>query len=129
MSEKIEQNEQGVLQALNKEEGYVLKLLQGYLWYPIEEDIDLGKYLPKELDGEIHLLWDKITPPFTFFDNGTLASTQNVFQFTVVKVNKENVEIEEVGGILPWLADVIQEKLNTTPEGVGWQIMEDLRPI
>lgn len=99
------------------------RLLQGYIWYPKDADIDLSDYLPKELEGGIHLLWDEVRPPFAFFDDGTLAATQHIFQFTALTLN-DNPE-----GLTPWLAEVLQEKLLATPPGVGWQLMEDLREL
>ena len=100
-----------------------VRLLQGYIWYPKDAEIELSDYLPKNL-GDVHLLWDEVRPPFTFFDDGTLAATQHIFQFTALTRPGENPE-----GITPWLAEVLQEKLETTPPGVGWQLMEDLREL
>ena len=99
------------------------RLLQGYIWYPKDADIDLGDYLPRTLEPDIHVLWDEVRPPFTFFDDGTFAATQHIFQFTVL-TRSENPE-----GLTPWLAEVLQEKLETTPPGVGWQVLEDLREL
>ena len=100
-----------------------VRLLQGYIWYPKDAEIELSDYLPKNL-GDVHLLWDEVRPPFTFFDDGTLAATQHIFQFTALTRSGENPE-----GVTPWLAEVLQEKLETTPPGVGWQLMEDLREL
>ncbi len=100
------------------------RLLQGYIWYPKDADIELGAYLPRELEGGVHLLWDEVRPPFTFFDDGTLAATQHIFQFTALTLSGDNPE-----GLTPWLAEVLQEKLEATPPGVGWQLMEDLREL
>ena len=105
-----------------------LKLLQGYIWHPKELDVDLGDYLPTTLEGGVHVLWDRMPrPPFSFFDDGTLAASQHVYQFTVLKLLTD--EDDEPGGLIPWLAEILQEKLESTPEGVGWQIFEDLREI
>lgn len=101
-----------------------VRLLQGYIWYPQDEAIELGAYLPVGLEPNLHILWDEITPPFTFFDDGTLAATQHIFQFTVLSIGNPNPE-----GLLPWVAETLQEKLNATPAGVGWQIIEDLREL
>lgn len=103
-----------------------IRLLQGYIWYPKDEDIDLTVYLPRVLGEDVHLLWDEIRPPFTFFDDGTLAASQHIFQFTALKIMDED---ENVEALVPWLAEVLQEKLNSTPDSVGWQIMEDLREV
>lgn len=104
-----------------------VKLLQGYIWHPRDEEVRLDDYLPRELEGGIHLLWDEVTPPFTFFDDGTLAATQTIYQFTVLKLTEE--EESDPSGQLPWLAETLQAKLKATPEGVGWQVFEDLREV
>jgi hypothetical protein len=104
-----------------------IKLLQGYLWYPKELDLDLADYLPTTLDGDVHVLWDELPrPPFSFFDDGTLAATQRIHQLTVLTFAPDE---ESAGRLVPWLAEVLQSRLEATPDGVGWQVMEDLRPI
>lgn len=104
-----------------------IKLLQGYIWHPQDEGIDLGDFLPETLGEDIHLIWDPITPPFTFFDDGTLAATQRVYQFTVVKLDVR--QDDDPKAMLPWLEALIGEKLERTPPGVGWQIFGDLRNL
>jgi hypothetical protein len=105
-----------------------VKLLQGYIWHPRELEVDLGEYLPSEMEGDVHLLWDPLPQaPFTFFDDGTLAATQQVYQFTVVKLLEDDEE--DPSGLVPWLAEKLQEWLEQTPEGVGWQVFEDLREV
>lgn len=104
----------------------LVKLLQGYIWYPREAPIDLADYLPRRLEPDLHLLWDEVTPPFTFFDDGTFAASQHVLQFTVVKLVADD---EDVAALLPWLAETLQAKLEATPPGVGWQVFEDLREV
>lgn len=104
-----------------------IKLLQGYVWHPREAEIVLADYLPRTLEPRIHLLWDAMPQaPFTFFDDGTLSATQQFYQFTVLQLAND---AEEAGALLPWLAELIQDKLNMTPAGVGWQIFEDLRDV
>jgi hypothetical protein len=104
-----------------------VKLLQGYVWHPRDLDVDLADYLPARLDPDVHVLWDAMpAAPFTFFDDGTLAATQRVYQLTVMRFVPAD---EEPGALLPWLAQTLQEALEATPEGVGWQVMEDLREI
>jgi hypothetical protein len=104
-----------------------VKLLQGYIWHPKSEQVDLGTYLPKTLESTIHVLWDEMhAAPFAFFENGTLSSTQQFYQLTVVKLTEEG---EDPGGIIAWVAETLQAKLETTPKSVGWQILEDLRDI
>lgn len=104
-----------------------VRLLQGYLWHPRELELDFEQYLPRELPGKIHLLWDALPrAPFTFFDDGTLAETQVVYQFTVLTFAQET---DDPGSVLPWLAEQLQQKLEQTPAGVGWQLFDDMRPI
>ncbi len=100
------------------------RLLQGYIWFPKDADIDLEDYLPHTLGTDIHLLWDEVRPPFAFFDDGTLAATQHIFQFTALTLREENPE-----GLTPWLAETLQGRLEATPPGVGWQLLEDLREL
>ena len=88
-------------------EARATRLLQGYIWYPKDADIDLNAYLPHELEGEVHLLWDEVRPPFAFFDDGTLAATQHVFQFTALTLREQNPE-----GLTPWLAETLQARLD-----------------
>jgi len=117
----------------NNNEDKAVRLLQGYIWHPQDADVTLADYLPKRVGSDIHLLWDAITPPFTFFDDGTLAATQTIYQFTALMlVDAETAQDSErfdPTGITPWLADTLTEKLEHTPAGVGWQIMEDLREL
>lgn len=104
-----------------------VKLLQGYLWFPKDLDLDLGDYLPATIGDDVHVLWDELpAPPFTFFDDGTFAATQHVHQVTVLTFATDE---ETAGRLVPWLAEVLQGRLEQTPAGVGWQLMEDLRPI
>jgi hypothetical protein len=104
-----------------------IKLLQGYIWHPKTEEIDLGLYLPKTIGAAIHILWDKMpSAPFAFFGDGTLAATQQLYQFTVVKLTEED---EDPSSVVAWVAETLQAKLETTPPSVGWQILEDLREI
>ncbi len=104
-----------------------VKLLQGYIWHPKAEAIDLETYLPKTLEATIHVLWDDMpSAPFAFFENGILSSTQQFYQFTVVKLTEEG---EDPSAVTAWVAETLQTKLETTPKSVGWQILEDLREI
>ncbi len=104
-----------------------VKLLQGYIWHPKAEALDLAHYLPKTLEPSLHVMWDEMpAAPFAFFENGTLSSTQQFYQLTVVKLLEEG---EDPSSIVPWLAETLQAKLETTPKSVGWQILEDLREI
>jgi hypothetical protein len=104
-----------------------IKLLQGYVWHPKDDPIDLADHLPATIDPDVHILWDALPrAPFTFFDDGTLAATQTLYQLTVMTFDVDEASAER---LLPWIADRLQEALDGTPAGVGWQIMEDLRPI
>mgnify|MGYP000173132909 CR=1 FL=1 len=104
-----------------------IKLLQGYLWFPKDADVDLEAHLPTTLEPDVHVLWDELpNAPFAFFDDGTLAATQRIHQLTALTFAESE---EDAGRLVPWLAETLQAALETTPEGVGWQLMEDLRPI
>lgn len=104
-----------------------IKLLQGYLWHPRDLEVDFAQHLPRRLDPNVHVLWDEMPrAPFAFFDDGTLAASQRIYQFTVMTYAEDE---ETAGRLVPWLAEVLQRDLETTPAGVGWQIMEDLRPL
>lgn len=104
-----------------------LKLLQGYIWHPRDEAIDLGAYLPKTIGDEIHLLWDAMpSAPFTFFDDGTLSATQQLYQFTAIKLVAQD---DDGAAYLPELVRVLGEHLEATPKSVGWQLLEDRREV
>lgn len=104
-----------------------VKLLQGYIWHPKTEAINIADYIPKTMEANIHVLWDDMpSAPFAFFENGTLSSTQQFYQFTVVKLLEPE---EDPRAIVAWVAETLQGKLETTPKSVGWQILEDLREI
>ena len=105
----------------------VFKLLQGYVWHPRDAAVDLAAHLPREVGDDIRVLWDELPrAPFTFFDDGTLAETQTVYQLTVLAFLDPEAQPEP---LVPWLAEKLQADLETTPAGVGWQIMEDLREM
>lgn len=105
----------------------VFKLLQGYVWHPRDADVDLAQYLPDRVGGDVRVLFDALPrAPFTFFDDGTLAETQQVYQLTVLAFLHDD---QDPAALVPWLAETLQAKLEETPEGVGWQIMEDLREM
>ena len=104
----------------------VVKLLQGYIWYPKEEEVALRDYLPERLGDDIHLLLDEVRPPFTFFNDGTFAATQRFFQFTAVKRVSDD---DDPAALVPWLAETLQQRLLASPPGVGWQVFEDLREV
>ena len=102
------------------------KLLQGYIWHPREQPLQLESYLPRTLEPNLHLLWDPMpAAPFTFFEDGTLSATQQFYQFTVLSLD----DVETAARLVPWLAETLQTKLNATPPAVGWHIFEDLREV
>ncbi len=104
-----------------------MKLIQGYVWHPREAHIDLFAYVPAELPGGVHVLMDAMpAAPFAFFDDGTLSATQQVYQLTLVRIVQPGANPAEG---LQEVAAELQAHLNTTPEGVGWQLMEDLREV
>lgn len=104
-----------------------IRLLQGYLWHPRELAVDFEQHLPHVLPGEVHVLWDAMpAAPFTFFDDGTLSATQQVYQLTVLRFVEEG---EDPAAGLAWVAETLQSALEGTPQGVGWQLMEDLREL
>lgn len=104
-----------------------VKLLQGYLWHPKNEELILKDYLPETLAENIYLLWDEMPmPPFTFFDDGSLASEQQFYQLTLIQLlANENTKAEQV----QTLAENLQNHLEKTPKSLGWQIFEDLRDL
>ena len=105
----------------------VFKVLQGYVWHPRDGGITLDEHLPDSIGDDIRVLWDPLPrAPFTFFDDGTLAETQIVYQLTVLAFVDPDAE---PAPLVPWLAEKLQAALETTPPGVGWQIMEDLREM
>lgn len=104
-----------------------VKLMQGYIWHPANEELDFADYLPESMAEDIYLLWEKMErPPFAFFDDGSLADSQQFFQMTLVQLLPDSqtqaLEVEP-------LAKQLQDLLNKTPKGVGWQIFEDLRDL
>ncbi len=102
-----------------------IRLLQGYAWHPREADIDLRELLPTALDEGVHLLLDPLPKaPFAFFEDGTLSATQQVYQVTVLAIVESG---QDPARMLPQAATKLAPLLDATPEGVGWQLMEDLR--
>lgn len=104
-----------------------IRLLQGYIWHPRELEIDLADHLPSLMAGDVHVLYDPMpAAPFTFFDDGTMTATQQFYQFTVMTFVEAGVN---PSGRVPWLAEELQRRLESTPPGVGWQVFEDLREL
>ncbi len=106
---------------------HAIKLLQGYVWHPQDADVDLRAYLPEKVGDDVHVLLDAMpAAPFAFFDDGTLSATQRFYQLTVMTLREGD---DDASSIVPWLAAKLQEALEATPPGVGWQVFEDLREI
>lgn len=114
-----------------------VRLLQGYLWHPVSEedtpsehfeDFDLENYLPHEL-GEAHLLWDQISPPFAFFENGEPTASQVFYQFTALQLYDTRPTSAQLGADAQAASQALEPLLEATPAGVGWQLWEDLREL
>ncbi len=105
-----------------------IRLLQGYLWHPQTLELDLSQHIPAQWQ-DVHIMFDEIHPPFAFFENGTLTSSQNFYQFTALVIFPQRPSDQDLHA----RAEVFSETLNTwleaTPAGVGWQLWEDLRPL
>ncbi|ULH15407.1 DUF3208 domain-containing protein [Deinococcus sp. KNUC1210] len=105
-----------------------VRLLQGYVWHPANADLDLESYLPRELD-EAYLLWDVVTPPFAFFENGEPTASQTFYQFTVLQVFEQRPSADELGQAARAASEALNPLLEAMPGGVGWQLWEDLREL
>jgi hypothetical protein len=104
-----------------------VRLLQGYVWHPRDLPVDLADHLPRTLGDDVHVLWDAMpAAPFTFFDDGTLSATQQVYQLTALRFVEPG---EDPATLLAWVAETLQRALNGTPAGVGWQLLDDLRDV
>ena len=104
------------------------RLLQGYLWHPANVNFELSAYLPAELAGA-QLLFDEVRPPFAFFENGELTSTQRFYQFTALRRYRERPSDETLHAHALALQAELGPTLEATPPGVGWQLWEDLRDL
>lgn len=105
-----------------------VRLLQGYVWHPRDADVDLEHYLPHELD-EAHVLWDAVQPPFAFFENGEPTAGQTFYQFTVLRVYDDRPGNDDLHGDAQDASQTLNPLLDATPNGVGWQLWEDLRDL
>lgn len=115
-----------------------VRLLQGYVWHPSGAEIELEHYLPRELDlptvaslneEEAHVLWDAVQPPFAFFENGEPTASQTFYQFTVLRVYEAKPSNEVLHEDASSASQALNPLLDATPEGVGWQLWEDLRDL
>ncbi len=100
--------------------------------------MDLESFLPRELDlsqapslseEDAHVLWDQVQPPFAFFENGEPTASQTFYQFTVLRVYDERPSNEELHDDATIASQALNPLLEGTPQGVGWQIWEDLRDL
>lgn len=110
-----------------------IRLLQGYLWHPKDAQYDLGDFLPPLL-ADAHLAWDEVTPPFAFFENGELTSSQVFYQFTAFRLypagpHQKTPDNDALHAHAQLLSEALAPLLNATPPGVGWQLWEDLREL
>jgi len=104
-----------------------VKLIQGYVWHPREHELALDELLTTELSTNVHVLVDAMPQaPFTFFEDGTMSATQQVYQLTVVAIVEPG---DDPVKLLPAVAEHLQAELDATPPEVGWQLMEDLREV
>lgn len=104
-----------------------IKLIQGYVWHPREQELALDESLSTELEGDVHVLVDAMPQaPFTFFEDGTMSATQQVYQLTVVAIVQPG---EDPARLLTEVAERLQKMLDQTPPDVGWQLMDDLREV
>ncbi|PZA06254.1 MULTISPECIES: DUF3208 domain-containing protein [unclassified Meiothermus] len=109
-----------------------IKLFQGYLWFPRGLEFEPRETLPAELaqglpDGPVHLLLDEVRPPFAFFEDGTPTEGQRFFQVTaLILTEREPLELKPLTASL---REELDPYLQATPEGVGWLLLEDLRPV
>ncbi len=103
------------------------RLIQGYLWHPRGASLDMTALLPATLGPDVHLLLDAMpSAPFAFFDDGTPSATQVVYQLTVLAIVQPGHDPAE---FLRSAAEHLETHLNATPQGVGWQLMSDLREV
>lgn len=104
-----------------------VKLIQGYVWHPRELALALDERLATELENDVHVLVDAMPQaPFTFFEDGTMSATQQVYQLTVVAIVQPG---EDPARLLTAVAERLQQDLDKTPPEVGWQLMDDLREV
>ena len=108
--------------------GVAVRLLQGYVWHPRDSGYTLDDLLQLTL-AEGHLLWDEISPPFAFFENGELTSTQVFYQFTALRLYDQTPDQDTLHTHAERVSEALAPTLDATPEGVGWQLWEDLREL
>ncbi|WP_027481566.1 DUF3208 domain-containing protein [Deinococcus pimensis] len=108
--------------------GAAVRLLQGYVWHPREATYDARAFIPEEL-ADAHLLLDEVTPPFAFFENGQLTSTQTFYQFTALRLYDERPDDATLHAHAERLSEALAPRLDASPPDLGWQLWEDLRDL
>ncbi|GAA6756785.1 DUF3208 family protein [Thermus thalpophilus] len=103
-----------------------VRLFQGYLWHPKEASLDLKALLPEEVLGA-RLLLDEVPPPLPFFEDGTPTHTQRFHQLTLLLLTEDPPEA--LRSVAEEAARVLGACLEALPPGVGWLLLEDLRPL
>lgn len=103
-----------------------IRLFQGYLWHPKEDPWDLKALLPQEVLGA-RLLLDEVPPPTPFFEDGTPTHTQRFYQLTLLVLTEKPPEA--LKPLAEEAAKALGEVLEGLPPGVGWLLLEDLRPL
>ncbi|APD09306.1 MULTISPECIES: DUF3208 family protein [Thermus] len=103
-----------------------VRLFQGYLWHPKEAPLDPRALLPGEVLGA-RLLLDEVPPPTPFFEDGTPTHTQRFYQLTLLLLTDEPPEA--LKPLAEEAARALAAHLEALPPGVGWLLLEDLRPL
>ncbi|MFD3005892.1 DUF3208 domain-containing protein [Thermus tengchongensis] len=103
-----------------------VRLFQGYLWHPKELPLDPKALLPGEVEGA-RLLLDEVPPPTPFFQDGTPTHTQRFYQLTLLVLTEKPPEALEP--LAERVAKGVEPLLQALPPGVGWLLLEDLRPL
>ncbi len=88
--------------------------------------MDLGAFLPGRL-GEVYLLWDEVPPPTPFFEDGTPTHTQRFYQLTLLLRTEKPPEA--LKPLAEEVAQALWPLLEGLPPGVGFLLLEDLRPL
>lgn len=103
-----------------------VRLFQGYLWHPKEASLDPRALLPEAVLGA-RLLLDEVPPPVPFFEDGTPTHGQRFYQLTLLVLSEE--PLEALKPLAEAVAQALQPLLQDLPPGVGWLLLEDLRPL
>ncbi|MEN2981864.1 MAG: DUF3208 domain-containing protein [Thermus sp.] len=103
-----------------------VRLFQGYLWHPRDLPLDPKALLPPEVLGA-RLLVDEVPPPTPFFQDGTPTHTQRFYQLTLLLLAPEPPEALKPRAEA--VAQALAPLLEVSAPGVGWLLLEDLRPL